>query len=363
MKRLTTEELLSNHKSLLVRLRKVEKLGIRTTARRMTEELGVMVSRDVVWSAFKKLGINDSEHIIKSKLDIKDKTEEADELSIDELIKSKIRASQVKMSKHKRHNRHVELPCEPIAFFIMGDPHIDNDGCDFQKLLDDIHLTQDQDGVLAACVGDIQDNWIGRLQKLYAASSMKASDGWRLSKWMLESMQWIAIVGGNHDRWAHAAGIDPLAWISRDTGVLCYAPDELRITLTWRGRPDIEPIIWVIRHDFKGRSWFHPTHGVHKEAMLDGRCHLLTAGHIHTWGQLTSEQRHDRVTHSLRIRGYKKADAFAMEKGFYEQSYGESVLVVINPHIEGTGRINVFWNLEQGYKILKQMREEYNEKS
>lgn len=359
LKRLTTNELIKNHKAFLIRCKKVDGLSVRLTAKKMSEELGVIISRSIVHNAFKTLGLSEKNSKIASKVQIEDKSEEVEEISIDELIQSRIKASRIKRSKHKQHNRSLELPAEPIAFLVMGDPHIDNDGCDFSKLLEDIELTQQQEGVLAACVGDIQDNWIGRLQKLYANSSLKASDGWRLSRWLLESMQWVAIVGGNHDRWAHAPGVDPLKWIAKDCGVLCYAPDELRLTLTWRGRPDLEPVIWVIRHDFRGRSWFHPTHGVHKEAMLDGKCHLLCAGHIHQWGQLTSEQRHERVTHSLRVRGYKRSDDFAVEKGFYEQSFGESALVIINPLIEGTGRINVYWDLKQGYQILKYMRSQY----
>lgn len=356
-KRLTTQELIEEHKDLLLKFRKVEKLSIKATAIRLSEELECGVSKDVVFSAFKKLGINKLATNKISKVLIEDKTEQPEEITIDELIESRIKASRVKRSKHRMHNRSLELPAEPIGFLVMGDPHIDNEGCDFAKLLEDIELTQKQEGVMAACVGDIQDNWIGRLQKLYANSSMKASDGWRLSKWMLSSLQWVAIVGGNHDSWSHAPGVDPLGWVAKECGVLCYAPDELRITLNWRGRPDLEPIVWVIRHDFRGRSWFHPTHGVHKEAMLDGRCHLLTAGHIHQWGQLTSEQRHERVTHSLRVRGYKRADAYAVEKGFYEQQFGESALVVIDPTVEGTGRINVYWDLKQGYEILSHMRD------
>jgi hypothetical protein len=45
-----------------------------------------------------------------------------------------------------------------------------------------------------------------------------------------------------------------------------------------------------------------------------------------------------------------------MEKGFFEQSFGESCLIVINPHIDGAGRINVYWDLQQGYDILKHLR-------
>jgi hypothetical protein len=240
---------------------------------------------------------------------------------------------------------------------VFGDPHVDNEGCDWGLLKKHVELVNRTEGVFAASVGDMQDNWIGRLQRLYAKASMLASDGWRLSQWLLESMPWIALVGGNHDQWAQAAGSDPLKWISKKAKVMCYANDEIRITLRWKGRRALEPLVWVLRHDFPGRSWFHPTHGPHKEAMLDGRCHLLTAGHIHQWGQLTTEQRHQRISHALRVRGYKRDDAHARALGFHEQSHGAAVLVVIDPEAGEPGRIRTFWDVEHGCDYLTWLRE------
>ena len=212
----------------------------------------------------------------------------------------------------------------------------------------------------------MQDNWVGRLARCYADTSITASDGWRLSEWFLSSMQWVAIVGGNHDAWSHSAGLDPMKWLTQKCGVLCYAQDEIRITLNWKDNPHLEPVVWILRHDFSGRSWFHPTHGPHKEAMLDGRCNILTAGHIHQWGQLTTEQRHSRVTHAVRVRGYKRADSYAKQKGFFEQNFGEAVLIVINPKETGAGRITFHWNIKEGCQYLKFLRikeKEEDEKS
>ena len=90
-----------------------------------------------------------------------------------------------------------------------------------------------------------------------------------------------------------------MEWLTEKCGVVCYAQDEVRMTISWKNRPELEPIVWILRHDFSGRSWYHPTHGPHKEAMLDGRCHVLTAGHLHQWGALTTEQRHESFTHAI----------------------------------------------------------------
>ena len=321
-------------------------------ARKLTEMTGKECTPAVMQNAFRRLSEPKTQP-----LDIQIVGEAQDEeVPIEQLIENRILASKRKNKKVKKHKKTLMLPAEPFGIFVFGDPHVDNDGCDWEQLCYHVELAQKTEGILASCVGDMQDNWVGRLARCYADSSVTASDGWRLSEWFLKSMQWIAIVGGNHDAWANGPGVDPMSLLSEKTGVMCYAPDEIRITLQWKNEPDIEPIIWIIRHDFKGRSWYHPTHGPHKEAMLDGKCHLLTAGHIHQWGQLTTEQRHGRVTHAVRVRGYKRADNYAMEKGFFEQQYGETALVVIDPRLEGPGRIKIFWDLEDGCQYLTFLR-------
>jgi hypothetical protein len=255
-----------------------------------------------------------------------------------------------------RHTRTVHLDPEPIGLLVLGDPHVDDEGCDWATLHRHVEIARATPGVLAACVGDMHNNWIGRLARLYADSPVTAEQGWQLSGWLLGQLQWIAICGGNHDAWSNGPGVDPLAWLTERCGVLCYAPDEIRITLDFGA--EVEPVVWVLRHDFAGRSWFHPTHGPHKEAMLDGRAELYTAGHIHQWGALSTEHRHGRVTHALRVRGYKRHDSYAREKGFHEQEHGEAVLVVIDPRAAAPGRITVWWDIEAGCRYLTGLREE-----
>ena len=362
MRRLLSKDIYPKYKDLIKDLRQ-EGLGRVSISKELenvtgcevpfhiTEYVLRLIDRELSDLPMPKKGIAKIEIIDNS---IKEETA----IPIDELIKLRVDASRRKTAKFRTHKKTLTLPPKPFAIMVFGDPHVDNEGCDWETLLDHVKLIQNTEGVLAACVGDMHDNWIGRLARCYANSSITASDGWRLSEWLFKAVQWIAIVGGNHDSWANAAGVDPLKLLTEKTGVQCYAPDEIRIELRWKHREDLEPLIWIIRHDFKGRSWYHPTHGPHKEAMLDGKCHLLTAGHIHQWGQLTTEQRHGRITNAIRVRGYKRADSYAMEKGFFEQKHGESCLVVINPTVNDIGRIQIFWDLKAGCEYLTHIRSE-----
>ena len=52
-----------------------------------------------------------------------------------------------------------------------------------------------------------------------------------------------------------------------------------------------------------------------------------------------------------------------MEKGYFEQEYGASALIVLNPQLEGPGRITTFWDMEEGCKYLTYLRESFEEQS
>tara|TARA_Y100001972_G_C7636025_1_gene319320 strand:+ start:275 stop:559 length:285 start_codon:yes stop_codon:yes gene_type:complete len=91
--------------------------------------------------------------------------------------------------------------------------------------------------------------------------------------------------------------------------------------------------------------------------MLDDAC-IYVAGHLHNWGELTTEQRHGRITHAMRVRGYKRSDVYAKRLGFYEQNYGCSCLIVVNPTLSGPGRVHVAWDLEAGAQYLRALQGE-----
>lgn len=354
--KLNSRDLIDQHGDRLKQLR-ASGLGRKRIAKTLTDELGVHVGEYTVQFAMEKIGIDGKPTPVPPvPIEEQDAPPEAEEEPIEKWIERRVEVSRRKIAKHRRSMRSLVLPAEPIGIAVLGDPHVDNDGCDWGQLFDDVKLLQSTPGALASTVGDINDNWVGRLARIYSESSATASDGWRASKWLFESLQWVAVVGGNHDAWAHGPGIDPLRWLTKECGVKCYDSDELRIHLSWAHRPDLDPIIWVLRHDFSGRSWYHPTHGNHKEALLDGKAHLFCAGHIHQWGVLTTEQRHGRVTHAVRVRGYKRADTYAKSKGFYEQQHGASCFIVIDPEAEEPGRIRIFWDLKTGCEYLTFLR-------
>ena len=349
----TADSVVASYGDTIREWRTTTKMGRVRLAAKLSELTGRYCSPGVMGIVLADLGYGGS---LRRKLNIYEEAPPRDDpLSVEALIESRVQAFKRASLKTDIHRRTLTMPNEPFGICVFGDPHIDDESCDWVELLRVVKICQDTPGIVAASVGDQMNNWIGRLMRKFADTSCLTSDGWRLSTWLLEALDWIALVGGNHDQWAHAVGRDPLKIIADDARVRCFANDEIRITLKFSD-PDIEPLIWVIRHDAKGRSWFHPSHGPNKLAMLDGQCHLVTCGHIHTWAYLSQEMPHGRVTHAIRVRGFKRNDEYALAKGFSEDLYGCACLIVVDPAISGPDRIKVFWDVERGADYLTQLR-------
>ena len=350
------KEVVEQHGAEVRAWKVTEGLGRSRSAEKLTEKTGRLCTSGVMGVVFERLGIGHSKRVA---INIEeDNPPRMDPLSVEELISRRVDAFRRDSLRGDIHKRVLKMPPDPFGICVLGDPHVDNEGCDWPALSKVIEVCQDTDGVLMASVGDQTDNWIGRLQKKYADTSCLASDGWRLSQYLLEApgLNWIALVGGNHDGWSMVPGVDPLKWISEKAKVRCYAPDEIRITLKFTGDDDYEPFVWVIRHDCSGRSWFHPSHGPNKMAMLDGQVHLVTAGHIHTWAYLQQEAPHGRVTHAVRVRGFKRNDEYAISKGFREDWYGCACMIVVDPSVVGPDRLKIFWDVEKGAEYLTYVR-------
>jgi Bacterial regulatory protein, Fis family len=141
-------------------------------------------------------------------------------VDIDELI-SRRRAAFERRSQFAEARKLVPIKVrsnEPIAVCMLGDPHVDDDGTDLGRLQDDIAVIRRTPGLYAACVGDLQNNWIGRLARLWAHQETTASQAWQLVEWFVHELRddWLFMVQGNHDHWSGAG--DPLRCVRRTSG-------------------------------------------------------------------------------------------------------------------------------------------------
>lgn len=355
--RWTSDELADREADLLAVCR-ADGMGRRAIAARVEELTSRTCTPDVAMMALRRLGLwTTRPEGMPNPMPVTDVKPPRDgEVPIEELLSARCEQYQRKVKRADVHARKFELPCRPFALLCMGDPHMDNTGTNIPLLMRHVKMAQSVPDVLGINVGDVTDNWIGRLQRLYADAECTAKDGWRLSKWLLEQIDWLAVVGGNHDAWGHGPGTDPLGWISDEASVKAYASDEVHLELSWKGRPELEPLKILVRHDFAGRSWFNAAHGPGKEAMLDPEIHVALCGHTHTFTELTTEQRRGRVTHAIRLRGYKHEDAHARKLGFFSQQNGSSCVLVVDPECQDAGRVTRFWSVEKGIGYLRMLQ-------
>lgn len=282
------------------------------------------------------------------------------ELTIDELLASRRKVFQRKDEGAKaRKLIPVKVNLDgPIGILHFGDPHIDDDGCDFPRLEADVALVNKTDGLFAGNVGDLHNNWIGRLARLYAQQSTTAKQAWMLVEWFVQSVSWLYIVKGNHDLWSGAG--DPLDFIKRYADVGLMEAHGARMELTF---PNDKRIRINARHDFSGHSMWNPNHGPVKAIKAGWRDHILTCGHRHEtgFGPPLKDPSSGLISWPLRCAGYKKHDRYADELGLPDQTISPSILTIIDPRYEDDDPrlITPFLSADEGADYLKYLRKRY----
>ena len=243
----------------------------------------------------------------------------------------------------------------PYGIALIGDPHLDDDGCNWPALLQDIAILKETDGLYAINIGDTTNNWVGRLARLFGNQEASQSTARQYAEWFLTGagIKWGAVLLGNHDEWNEGGEI-----IRR----MCALAKVTIPVSEWAAKlcfvsPNGAEFKGNFAHDFKGRSQFSPVHGPLKEAIWcqDG-AHLYAAGHIHFGGVQQIELPGGRNPWLVRVAGYKDMDGYALRGGFHDGMRFRSVMAVIDPTAPAPERCIVFSNLQQGAQVLKIMR-------
>lgn len=270
----------------------------------------------------------------------------ADE-TLDELLARKKLGMQRSMA-HEEWAKCIPVQVKtegPLGLFLVGDPHVDDDHCDIAQLERDLTAVGKTKAMFAGHIGDLTNNWVGRLQRLYANQSTTFKDGLRLTEWMLGLAPNLFVVGGNHDLWNN--GMDLLRFIVRQGPLQAHGA---RLALRW---PDGSEVRVHARHDFPGRSQYSDTHGMKRELLFGHKDHVLVAGHTHV-DEARCEPSLDGDVHWLfRVSGYKVIDDFAKEKGFRPKRLAPGVSLVINPAARVPAEVvKPFWDVEAAADYL-----------
>lgn len=214
----------------------------------------------------------------------------------------------------------------PIGILHGGDPHLDDDGTDIALIERHVAIVQGCPGLLGANVGDYSNNWVGRLAHLYSQQSTSAREALVLVEWLIRSMRWLYLIGGNHDAWSGDG--DPIRWFARQSNSL-YQQHGVRLALTF---PNGKIVRINARHDFKGHSQWNTAHGPAKAATMGWRDHILACGHTHVSGyQVLKDPASGLISHALRVSSYKKHDRYADQLGLANQDIFCAPVTIIDP--------------------------------
>lgn len=285
----------------------------------------------------------------------------SDELEFPDLPSSELSAKELIDQACKRYTTHsrakdarkwMEIKLrqnKPIGIVFMGDPHIDNSGTNWPLLKRDIAILEQTEGLYVVNIGDLTDNWVGRLVRLYADSEMSKKQAWKLAKYLLKDtkIKWLCHILGNHDLW-------------NDGEYLIKANAHPRVPVeSWQARfqvvfPNDTRIRIHAAHDFPGTSIWNPQHGPQKAAMMFDQADIFACGHKHTWAINEGENaQRDYVYWLIRARGYKHIDSYADQRGFGSQQYGASITAIIDPTVKDTRKIRCFPDLAEAAEFLK----------
>lgn len=241
---------------------------------------------------------------------------------------------------------------EPIGICWFGDPHIDDNGCNWPLLKEHIDIVATTPGMYGANIGDTHNNWVGRLTKEYANQDTSVGTAYKLIEWFFKDsgINWLIMLTGNHDSWNDDARL-----LKKIAEHLCPMIDwRAQFKLVFKGGREC---LIDAAHDHKGHSQWNGLHGQQKAATMGGTAHLYIAGHRHYWGLAQHECPETNRVYSLaRARGYKHIDQYAVTCGFGNHQQGSSIVSVIDPKAPEINMVRCFADVREGAEYLTYLR-------
>ena len=296
----------------------------------------------------------------ESPFSVEDK--DPDDMPIEELIAH--REKKYKYKKNSRDTRqliNIKIKLNgPIGIAHFGDPHVDDDGTDLSQILHFMNILNDTEGMFAGNLGDIQNNWIGRLSFLYGQQSTSARESWKLTEYFVNKMNWLYLVAGNHDVWSGDG--DPLEFIMRDHKGL-YERWGARMNLVF---PNGKEIRINARHTFKGNSIWNTAHGVARAAQTGWSDHVLTCGHTHVSGyQVIKNPASGLISHALQVASFKILDNYADKLGLDDKNIFNCPVTIIDPKYEDDDNrlITTIFNPIEASEYLTYKRKKWKKSS
>ncbi len=241
---------------------------------------------------------------------------------------------------------------KPYGVMAFGDAHLDDDGANIPLLQRHLKVAASP-GVYGVNIGDSTNNWVGRLERLYANQETSRHTGRRLVDWFMfqSGVKWLCWVLGNHDTWNEGADFH-----------MRLAKSKIPV-IDWRAQfqlahPNGTTCRFDCSHGRKGSSIWNNLHATLRAAKLGELADAYLTGHTHNYGcedLEIAERKHSAWL--VQLRGYKFFDTHALYNNFSEYQRGSSVLLIVDPREEAPRRIiQCFDDIELGYQFLSVLR-------
>ena len=273
--------------------------------------------------------------------------------TIEQLIKDRAEEYGRKKAHHSAKQDGINITINapgPYMLVFFGDPHVDDAGCDIDHLAFCLEKMRGKEHCYAMNIGDLTNNWVGKLARLYAHQTATEHEAEELMEWLIGSITWLAIILGNHDKWGPVA-----ARICREYGVLAVSHGA-KFIIHQEGSPkrDIDA-----RHTHAGHSMYNASHGQLKQNFKGSDADIIIGGHLHVNAETVAKNGVTQKTaYCARVSAFKKYDEYADANNFEDQAISPVVVFVIDPAHPGIFGIHRFFTIEQGYRYLVMLRGE-----
>lgn len=243
---------------------------------------------------------------------------------------------------------------KPYGIIAFGDEHLDDDGANIPLIRKHLAIAA-KPNVYGISIGDVRNNWIGRLVRLYANQEASAHTARRLVDWFMNDcgVSWLAFIAGNHDAWGD--GIDFLMRLAnRKIPVLDWKAQFALV------HPSGTTCRIDASHGRKGSSQWNALHATLKAAKLGELADAYLTGHTHNYGCEDLEVAERKYsTWLVQLRGYKFFDSHALYNNFAEYQRGSSVFMLVDPSPNATRPIiQCFEDVDLGYRVMRMLRGE-----
>jgi hypothetical protein len=317
----------------------------------LLERMEKAAGRKVRWDLYRGPGARQTETAVEARF-IPPHIPAA-EMPVGELI-DKLKTNFTRRAAHADAKKWMKFTLKedgPYCLAFVGDPHLDDNGCNWPLLDRDVALMR-LPHVHGIGMGDYTNNWAGKLQRIYAHQDVTRDQAWKLAEWFFGEVPWMLLLKGNHDLWSDSHGQgDPLDWMRR--GAAPLEPWQARFEVATPSGHRVR--VWAA-HDFKGHSMYNPLHGpMRAQRFSDGTADILAAGDEHHWELFHGEDAEKGTPPYwlVRTRGYKFLDPHADRLQYAPQQHGATIAAVVDPGREGPAAVQCYADLAEAIDYLK----------